>query len=108
MDNYKNRMQVLKNDFALILESRFKEEMLQHAHKHGLWSLVSEARRLSALRDINDDATRIEEIFEENWVAAVENLSGGAKIDQVRWTYCENLSRTFKSVNELMLGVNAS
>lgn len=52
-------MHVLKNDFVLLLESNYKEGILLHAHKNGLWSIVSEARRLSAAKDLKENPEKI-------------------------------------------------
>jgi len=49
---YRTKMQVLKNDFELLLESKYNEGMLLHAHKHGLRSLVNEARRISQIPEL--------------------------------------------------------
>ena len=40
------------------------------------------------------------------WNKAIEKLSGGTRVDDLRWTYCENLTKTFKSVNKFMGDIN--
>ena len=102
MADIRKKMKALKKDFELNLENRFKEGMLIYAHKNGLRNLVSEARRLSTNHDIKDNHAAIENKFEELWDKAVENLSCGAKIEEVSWTYCQNLESTFRSVNKFM------
>ena len=47
MREYQTRMKALKKDFELMLESKYNEGVLLIAHKHGLWSLIAEARRIS-------------------------------------------------------------
>ena len=67
MQEYQNMMQVLKNDFTLLLESKYNEGQLLSAHKNGLWSLVSEARRLSKMPQVAENEGEILRIFEEEW-----------------------------------------
>ena len=107
MADVRKKMQVLKKDFELKLENRFKEGMLNHAHKNGLRNLVSEAKRLSTSHDIKDDHAAIKNKFKELWAKTVESLSCGAKIDEVSWTYCKNLESTFRGVNKFMPQITA-
>ena len=105
MVDFRTKLQVLKNDFALVLESRYKEGIMLQAHRKGLWSIVSTAHRLRAQKDITESPASAEDVFDTCWNEVLENLSGGAKIDDVRWAYCENLTKTFKGVNKLMLEI---
>ena len=83
MNEYRNKMQVLKNDFALLLEDRFNEGIVLHAHRHGLWSLIAEARRISQIPEIKENKAKTEAIFEDEWNKVLDTLSGGAKINEV-------------------------
>jgi hypothetical protein len=40
------RMNIIKNDFVLLLENKFKEGQMLHAHKNGLWSIISKGREV--------------------------------------------------------------
>ena len=59
----------LKNEFGFILENKYKEGMISHVHKHGLFSLVHEARRISSDVDLKNDSELIEKMFEDCWSA---------------------------------------
>jgi hypothetical protein len=48
-------MNVVKNDFKVMLESKFTEGILMHTHKHGLWSIIQDARRLSQDPDVRNE-----------------------------------------------------
>ena len=95
-------MNCLKNDFVLVLSDKYKEGQLAHAHKHGLWNIFATGRRISQQPEIREDKAKIDSIFEDEWDKVVENLEGGAKIDKMRWTNWENLTKTFRGVNKFM------
>ena len=38
----------------------------------------------------------------------MKELSGGARIDEVRWNYCKTLTQTFKAVNKFMPEISAN
>jgi len=44
----------------------------------------------------------VEAIFEDEWVKVLNDLSGGAKLSEVKWTYQESLSKTFRGINKFM------
>ena len=87
MKFYRSKLQQLKQNYAVLLESKYTEGQLLHAHKHGLWQLVAEARRISQLPEYKDDLPKQEAKFEEEWVQVLENLTGGAKVHEVKKTY---------------------
>ena len=104
MRDYRTKMQVFKNDFALQLQNTFSEGQLLHAHKNGLWSLTTEARRISTDPNLNkeEDTPKVEQIFEELWAKVMQELGSGAKLSDIQWTYIENLGKTFRAVNKFM------
>ena len=108
MQEYREKMKVLTNDFELLLQSKFTEGKLLSAHKNGLWSLNNEARRISKIEGMKENDAEINRRFEEEWEKVRELLSGGAKIEKVQNTYKENLSKTFQGVNNFMEKISAT
>ena len=108
MQEYREKMKVLTNDFELLLQSKFTEGQLLSAHKNGLWSLNNEARRISKIEGMKENDAEINRRFEEEWEKVRELLSGGAKIEKVQNTYKENLSKTFQGVNNFMEKISAT
>ena len=44
----------------------------------------------------------IKQKFNESWNKSISNLSSDQRLDELGWTYCENISSTFQSVNPIM------
>lgn len=98
MIDCESKMRVLKNDYKVFLESKYKEGVLSQAHKNGLWTIVERARKISKDPIISSDEAKIRAAFDDEWEKSINDLAAGGKIDELKWTYCENLQKTFKGV----------
>ena len=101
----KGKMNRLKKDFEVLLSGMVQEGKMLEAHRNGMLSLIHEAKKLAKDKDLQADPAKMEKIglqFQDCWDQAIENLSGDERIDELGWTNCENLSKTFRSVNRLM------
>ena len=67
MSEFITKMQVLKDDYALMLDSKYKEGMVLHVHRNGLWSIVTEARRVSQIPGIKEKPKEVKDAFEAEW-----------------------------------------
>ena len=106
MDDCKLKIERLCKDFEFLLDSKLHEGIMIDAHKNGLWSLVLMARALSNDPNVRDNEEAIDQKFEECWHQAIEALSAQARIKELRWTYCENLKKVFKTANKFMPEIN--
>ena len=98
-------MNRLKKDFQVLLSGMVQEGKMLEAHRNGMLGLIHEAKKLAKDKDLQADPARdikIDLKFQACWDQAIENLSGDQRIDELGWTNCENVSKTFKSVNRLM------
>ena len=108
MQEYREKMKVLTNDFELLLQSKFTEGKLLSVHKNGLWKLNHEARKISKDKKIQENEAMINDKFEKMWNKVRKTLIGGDKIEKVQTTYKENLSKTFQGVNNFMEKISAT
>ena len=108
MQEYREKMKVLTNDFELLLQSKFTEGKLLSVHKNGLWKLNHEARKISKDKKMQENEAMINDKFEKMWNKVRNTLIGGNKIENFQTTYKENLSKTFQGVNNFMEKISAT